>query len=662
MENVIQMILLQLENDALNEDLRVEGSLADFGEGVTSILERTVTVEDIARLEEEVKEHTLQFPATERGSPENSDRSNAEAAYEELRSQWVLTLVDKITAYMLVRFAPSTGNFDTRQEIVKFLYSRGRVRRSLGIALTHITIFRSISEFPYIAADLMEEYRNGCQAQRKQRRAQLQQVNVADGGPDDGAEDSSVALLNSTTGPGEGIVPQTMSPGEFERGTLENGGTSSTTNTSATALPATLSRWKRVKFLLKGRKPALEHPMVAGVHGKSVCIGPVYPDSVVRTILDRVKHQYIYVLASFGRVCLKLSNPLPVLSICPSKFICDGCLRGDVTVAFQAVVLGGMRCRFPRSYSRGYDICVSCAVFFLHESFRELRAALLPPLYKPFNRCPLYQSHILSVERCRPGDVNDITCYDCASHDKCCCEYVRILVSLGLMTLRLYVWELSHNAAPGPVSGASVSGSGVPADGKADESSTGVPSESGSFAEQYDSLPTPPSDWKKYCSIRIATKELQIQCAVHGVCPICYEPLDSPTAIVNDTGTDGRGNETGNGGGTCNNVVSAVRTGCGHYFHAECVEAMIQMSEMPNCPMCRSEQFAVGQRRACEYEAVIRLRGTCKGNDRPTPHIAVAAMIGESYENPMSIAWCEVVNSQTVERKRNRSEEDSKVS
>ena len=83
-------------------------------------------------------------------------------------------------------------------------------------------------------------------------------------------------------------------------------------------------------------------------------------------------------------------------------------------------------------------------------------------------------------------------------------------------------------------------------------------------------------------------------------CPICFEKLLSASGLTTISSTQDEIESQG----VCQPCMTSkdekgnIKKGCGHPFHTKCVvDYFYSQNDVRPCPLCRSEQFKIGQRR-----------------------------------------------------------------
>ncbi|CCD19906.1 hypothetical protein, conserved [Trypanosoma vivax Y486] len=477
-----------------------------------------------------------------------------------------------------------------------------------------INVFKSYQSYPRTAVSLLEEYHRSCRLQREMIRE---------------AEGHS-GIMDSN---GDGVTNGSRHNGQTQgAGPLDGEGQS-------------------LKRALQERRPVFKPPDRTCFDDGAVRVAPVYTDEIASVVLAQLERQTICVLVSCIPFRLVLSNPLPLPCSLTSWYTCDSCCCPHLCVGLQAVTPGGLRNTFSLySGCSGYDVCLACAVYFAYTAFRSLQAALLPPLYRPLRLVDETSLIIHSAER---------SIFDSGNGE----DWVHLRLRLAPINLRLCVWELSNPAAVADtVSHLHAVGDGRGSDGGV-KCKAGITDDVGvgshtqiPFAEEYASLPTPPESWIEYCTI--APLDVCRERSHPGeICTICQEPLWKAShrkVSSSDTTSCGRDGEKST------NTSPVVETTCHHLFHVDCLADLKQFSiSVQECPLCRTQNFLEHVPKSYEYDVVVALRDRSykvdgssgsQGNgcgsgtgDADIAYIAVAGLVSKTYENPLSIAVCEVV-------------------
>lgn len=427
----------------------------------------------------------------------------------------------------------------------------------------YIKVFTAMLEYPRAAVgDLLTEYHTSRSQQLEQHLVQNRQL--AENGGSNGRHGDNNDNNNSNSSSNNNNNVASRSSTESQ-GVMEE----------CTTPPAQL--------------PCLEPPDRHNFADGRVRVAPLYSDEVVRVILSHIEMQQLTFLLSKATLRLELSNPMPIPNGIIHGYTCDTCCRMELYVGFQAIAPNKLRSEVRLCVGCcGFDICIACVVYIVHEAFRRLQLALLPPQYKPFALTSVCTLRVQS-----------------AVHEG---KNVRLRVALAPWGLRLCVWQLPESNSAPPLS----------------------------FAEEFDALPTPPTDWLSSCTITTHSDTMAHRGKLDDVCSICLQPLD-PEKNNNNNNSNDRSSSP---------IDSAlVETACHHWFHVECLESVRHLSGLEDrCPLCRQPEYMAPAARACLYDVLLELQEHPNEVETPVVHIAVAALIGDVYVNPTSVAACEVIH------------------
>ncbi|KAG8349059.1 hypothetical protein TRVL_00089 [Trypanosoma vivax] len=214
-----------------------------------------------------------------------------------------------------------------------------------------------------------------------------------------------------------------------------------------------------------------------GVQPYNYRVVPPLPQDVVDAILSCVQREpQLSFLFPDGRILrLRLSNPMVLPYQIADSYRCGTCANYPSRVAFQSST--GTCAGGHSPDEGGVTLCFACAVYFVHEHFLKLQAALSPPEYRP----------LASNKAC------NMVVWSAAYEG----NSVRLSVSLEPRNLYLCVWQVQEDST-----------------------------RSDSFSAALHSVAKAAETWRERGTI-VSLRSGKSAYDPVATCPICLETLDS---------------------------------------------------------------------------------------------------------------------------------------